>query len=197
MSPLHSLVSDVWGARYVAENPPTEHPLLVPSAAHTAASTSASGTGALATAVGSVTGLVSSAAGHAGAWIASHVVPTTPPATQALASTANAFDTAADGYTAGSGDVKAAVADAAGTRVETGLGPDAREVAEDAGATAQNVGEAAGDVLVTARGPALATAALKGAASTQLKEQEDKDRGEEEEEEAEEDIDGKLEDVSF
>lgn len=163
---------------------------------HAAASSSASGTGALAAAVGSVTGLVSSAAGHAGAWIASHVAPTAPPATQALASTANAYEVAADGYSAGAAEVKAAVADAAGTRVETGLGPDARAIAEDAGTSARNVGVAVGDVLVTASGPGLATAGLKGAASTRLKEQEEKDEGEEGAVE-EEDIDGKLEDVSF
>ena len=163
---------------------------------HAAASSSASGTGALASAVGSVTGLVSSAAGHAGAWLASHVVPTTPPATQALASTANAYELAADGYTAGAAEVGAAVAEAAGARVETGMGTEARAVAQDAGASARNVGAAVGDVLVTASGPGLATAGLKGAASTQLTEQEEKDEGTEGPAE-EEDIDGKLEDVSF
>ena len=182
--------------RYTAENPPTEHPVPVPGAVHSATSTSAAGTGALASAVGSVTGLVSSAAGHAGAWIASHVVPTTQPATQTLASTANAYDTVADGYSAGSAEVKAAVADAAGARVENELGPDARAVVEDTGVSVQNVGAAVGDVLVTASGPGLATAGLKGAASAQIREQEDKDKQSEGALE-EEDIDGKLEDVSL
>lgn len=184
---------------YTAENPPTDHPVPIPGAMHSAASASASGTSGLASAVGSVTGLVSSAAGQAGAWFASHVVPTTPPATQALASTANALDTAADGYTAGSAEVTAAVADSAGTRVERELGPDARAVAEDTGASVGNVGAAMEDVLLTASGPGLATAGLKGAASTQLSEQEEKDARADtaQEEGEEEDIDGKLEDVSL
>lgn len=154
-------------------------------------------------AVGSMTGIVSSAAGQAGAWLASHVVvQATPPATRALTSAANAWDTVADGYTAGSTEVTAAVSDAAGARVERALGTDARAVAEDTGASVRNVGEAVGDVLVTASGPGLAMAGLKGAANTKLSEDEEKDakagQAQEERTLAEgEDIDGKLEDVSF
>ncbi|TFY60917.1 hypothetical protein EVJ58_g4844 [Rhodofomes roseus] len=184
---------------YAAENPPTDAPLLVPGVVHSAASTSASGTGTLTSAVGSVTGLVSSAAGQAGAWIAAHVVPTNTPATQTLSSMSNAWDTTSDGYVAGTTEVKSAVADAAGVRVETEFGRDTRAVAEDAGVSVQNVSTAVGDVLVTASGTGLATAGLKGAAGTQLREQEAKDQTEEEDEKDkhDEEEDGKLEDISF
>ncbi|KZT66482.1 hypothetical protein DAEQUDRAFT_674869 [Daedalea quercina L-15889] len=181
-------------SEYAAGNPPTDDPVAVPDAIHAASSSSASGTGAIASAVGGVTGLVSSAAGHAGAWIASHVVPTTTPATQTLSSASNAWDSASDGYVAGTAEVKSAVGDAAGVRVETELGKDARAVAEDAGASVQNASAAVGDVLVTASGPGLATAGLKGAAGAQLKEQEEKDQ---KKEDGQEDEDGKLEDVSL
>lgn len=115
--------------------------------------------------------MVSVAAGQARAWIASHVVPTTAPATQTLSSVSNAWDTASDGYVAGTTDVKSAAADAVGARVENELGEDARAVAEDTGLSAQNVSTAVGDVLLTASGPGLATAGLKG-----QKEQEGKDK---------------------
>ncbi|KAH9841153.1 uncharacterized protein C8Q71DRAFT_702214 [Rhodofomes roseus] len=184
---------------YSAENPPTDAPLPVPGVVHSAASTSASGTGTLTSAVGSVTGLVSSAAGQAGAWIAAHVVPTTTPATQTLSSVSNAWDTTSDGYVAGTTEVKSAVADAAGVRVENEFGQDTRAVAEDTGTSVQNVSTVVGDVLVTASGTGLATAGLKGAARTQLREQEAKDQTEEEDEKDkhDEEEDGKLEDISF
>lgn len=136
--------------------------------------------------------MVSSAAGQAGAWIASHIAPTTTPTTQTLSSMSNAWDTASDSYAASTTEVKSAGADAVGVRVENELGRDARAVVEDTGTSVQNVGMAAGDVLLTASGPALATAGLKGAAGAQLEQLEDK-----EDKEGKDDEDGKLEDISF
>ncbi|KZT01957.1 uncharacterized protein LAESUDRAFT_662823 [Laetiporus sulphureus 93-53] len=161
---------------YLADNPPTDSPISLPGPVRTASATSADTTSSIASAASRMSASISHAAENAGMWMAEHLVPNSPPAThQTLSSLSNAYDTAADGYGAGAGEVKDALADAASARIENAYGREAREVAGDVGASAQNVGGALGEVVVGTSGATIATAGIKGAAGAKADQRESED----------------------
>lgn len=127
---------------HLSENAPTESPVEVPTAIHTASDSDANGSKSLASAARRMSNAVGTVAGQAGTWVTEHLVTTTTPASQTLNSLSNAHDSMADGYDAGSAEVGGALADAAGKRVENTYGTQARKVLDNTGSSAGNVGTA-------------------------------------------------------
>ncbi|KAF9817917.1 hypothetical protein IEO21_03111 [Rhodonia placenta] len=162
---------------HLSENPPTESPVEVHTAIHTASDSDANGAKSLASAARRMSIAVGTVAGQAGTWVTEHLVTTTTPASQTLNSLSNAHDSMADGYDAGSAEVGGALADAAGSRVENAYGTRAREVLDNTGSSAGNVGAAVGDVALATSGASLLTQGFKGAAGALPKQRDIKDTG--------------------
>lgn len=130
-------------------------------------SSSASTTQSMASAARRLSGAFSSAAGQAGAWVSGHLIPTSSTASQNITSLSNAYDTATDGAVAGTTELQGSIRDATGQRVENAYGSEARVIAGNADASVENVSATMGDAAKVASGGAMVTSGLRGASSTQ------------------------------
>ncbi|CCM03958.1 uncharacterized protein FIBRA_06113 [Fibroporia radiculosa] len=150
---------------FVIEDSPTTSPTNIPDSLQSAANSTASGTATLASAARRMSDAVGSVAGQAGAWVAGHITASSSPS-ETLISLSNASDIATGEFSTGAAEVRSAVSDTAGLRIEYAHGEQAREVLENMGECVQNVGAAAGNVAVATSGVGIAAAGIKGDAQS-------------------------------
>ncbi|THG92796.1 hypothetical protein EW026_g8233 [Hermanssonia centrifuga] len=153
---------------YLQENPPTTSPSPFSQTTHDVTATTSSATQSIYNVASTLTSAVSSVASTAGAWVSSRVGPVSPSTNASFKSTANAYDSATTGISAGTQELTNAAAEAVGDVVQNEWGRDARHVGGHLAESVGNIGGVIGQVAEV--GTVAAVAGVKGAAAEQNKE---------------------------